>query len=76
MKDESVLFNPKTNKFCLLNRTMAFIWSSVDQNGTPEEISTALCRSFSGVTDERARADVDQALQEMVALDLLVRIDA
>ena|SRR5438309_708750 len=76
LKDESVLFNPKTNKFCLLNRTMAFIWARVDQAGTPEQISEEICRSFRGVSETQARTDVDLALHEMLELGLLVKLDA
>jgi hypothetical protein len=74
LKDESVLFNPKTNKFCLLNRTMAFIWSRVEQGVTAEEIAAQICRSFSGVSNEQASADVQDALARMIDLELLVTV--
>jgi len=72
LKDASVLFNPNTNKFCLLNATMAFIWSRVEQSATAAEIAEAICRSFAGVSREQADADVRQALDQMLDLELLV----
>jgi Coenzyme PQQ synthesis protein D (PqqD) len=72
LKEASVLFNPGTNKFCLLNSTMAFIWTRVEQDATAEEIAAQICRSFSGVTPEQADSDVRQALDQMMELDLLV----
>jgi hypothetical protein len=72
LKDASVLFNPSTNKFCLLNSTMAFIWSRLEQEASAEEIAAQVCRSFAGVSADQAGADVKQALEAMMELDLLV----
>jgi hypothetical protein len=75
LKDECVLFNQKTNKFFMLNRTMAFIWSRLEQTATPSQISEELQKSFAGVTAEQAHADVELALREMLELELLVLED-
>lgn len=70
LKDESVLFNPNTNRFCLLNKTMAFIWEKLDSGASAEEISAALAGSFSGISPAEAREDVAQALAQLVDLGL------
>lgn len=75
LKDASVLFNPNTNKFCLLNATMAFIWSRVEQGATAEGIAEQILRSFAGVSRDQADADVRLALDQMMELDLLVALD-
>jgi len=72
LKDESVLFNPSTNKFCLLNKTMAFIWSSLENPCSSEEISNGIVRNFAGVTETEALPDVERALSQMLELGLLV----
>jgi hypothetical protein len=72
LKNESVLFNPKTNTFCRLNATMAFIWDHLEKPSTSDQISQEVARSFSGVTVEQARADVEKAFAQMLELDLLV----
>ena len=75
LKDECVLFNQQTNKFFMLNKTMAFIWSRLELSETPSRISEELQKSFAGVTAEQARADVELALREMLELELLVSED-
>jgi hypothetical protein len=72
MKDESVLFNPGTNKFCLLNKTMAFIWTSLEQPSSVDQIASRVTSSFSGVTDNQAFSDAEHALSQMLELGLLV----
>jgi hypothetical protein len=70
LKDESVLFNPDTNRFCLLNGTMAFIWEKLDPGASVDEISAALAERYSGVSQAQVRDDVAQALAELVDLGL------
>ena len=38
LQEETILFDPQNNKFCLLNRTAAFIWN---QLATPAASETA-----------------------------------
>jgi hypothetical protein len=70
LKDESVLFNPDTNRFCLLNKTMAFIWERLESAASAEDISTALAGSFAGISRTQAQADVTTALSQLVELGL------
>jgi hypothetical protein len=72
LKDESVLFNPGTNKFCLLNTTMAFIWTKLEQQSTADQISGEIVKTFDGVSETEARSDVERALSQMLELGLLV----
>lgn len=70
LKDESVLFNPDNNRFCLLNRTMGFIWERLDPGASVDEISTSLAENFAGVSQAGAREDVALALAQLVDLGL------
>jgi len=76
LRDEVILFHSSSNKFCVLNHTSSFIWSELKQPSTGMEIAERLGASFDGVDLDQARADVDSALDEMLALGLVVRVDA
>jgi hypothetical protein len=76
LRDEVILFHASSNKFCVLNRTSCFIWSELKEPATGAEIAERMGASFGGVDLDRARADVDSALDEMLKLGLVVRVDA
>ena len=76
LRDEVILFHSSSNKFCVLNRTSSFIWSELNQPSTSAEVAERLGASFGGVGLEQARSDVDSALNEMLALGLVVRVEA
>jgi hypothetical protein len=65
MKDETVLFNPASNQFCVLNKTAAFIWSRLERPQTVDEICAALSASFSNVEGKGVAADVQKMLTDM-----------
>ena len=67
---ELMLFDSATSNFFVLNRTMALTWRNADAS-TPEEIAAELEKQFDGVTTAQARADVNQAIEELIALGLL-----
>ena len=72
MKDETILFNPLNNKFCVLNATAAFIWQALEQPQTAERIAAGLTSHFANVGMEQARRDVESALGELHAIDCVV----
>ncbi len=76
LQDEVILFHAPSNKFCVLNRTSSFIWSQLKQPATSAEIAQRLDASFSAVPPEQAASDVDSALREMLALGLIVNVEA
>jgi hypothetical protein len=71
MKNESVLFHPKTNQFCMLNGTATFIWSQLEQPHTPSELAAMLCNHFDGVSMVEALRDVKQTIDQLISLDCL-----
>jgi hypothetical protein len=75
LQDEVILFHSASNKFCVLNRTSSFIWSELRQPASCEEIAQRLGASFSGVDVHEALSDVDAALNEMLALGLIVSVN-
>jgi PqqD family protein of HPr-rel-A system len=71
MKAESLLFDPGTNKFCLLNETAALVWERLDQPATADQLASAVCERFSGVERAQADKDVHELLHRLEALALI-----
>ena len=65
MKGETVLFNPGNNKFCVLNSTAAFIWQTLEQPRTLQEIVTAIASHFANVDVARAEQEAGVALAQL-----------
>jgi len=72
LQGEVMLFHPASTNFYVLNRTMAFLWRGCDGTRTPASLLVELDREFSGVDPEVARADFVKALDDLIALDLVV----
>jgi Coenzyme PQQ synthesis protein D (PqqD) len=71
MKNESVLFQPQTNKFCLLNVTAAFLWNQLERPCTVPELAQKLCDHFEGVSIPEATRDVERTVNELLSLKCL-----
>ena len=72
LQDETILFDPQSNRFCLLNRTAAFIWKQQATPVSSDAIGARICESFSGVALENAVRDASSTLQEMRSLNFIV----
>lgn len=72
LMEELMLFHPQLNKFCVLNRTASFLWTSMAQPCTAEQLAHAMCQGFAGVTFADAQRDVRAALELMSSLDLVM----
>jgi len=71
MKNESVLFQPQTNQFCLLNVTATFLWNQLERPRTYSELAQTLCDQFDGVNSTEAIQDVKQIVDELLSLNFL-----
>ena len=71
MKDESVLFHPGTNKFCLLNVTAAFLWDQLDEPRTISMLANRLCEHFDGVSVPDVTRDVERIVTDLLTLECL-----
>lgn len=69
--DEIILFDPKATRFLLLNRTSSFLWQQLEKPKTVEELTVDVCKSFEGAVSSQVLGDVERALQEMQALELV-----
>ncbi len=74
LEDEMILLHPETNQFCILNRTASAIWSQVAQPATTKEIAAAISAQFEGVAEADALQDVEEALRQLIELQLVTRV--
>ena len=72
LQQETILFHPRSNRFCILNRTSSFIWSRLRSPMSPEQVADELSAAFDGVTRADALKDVTQALRTLMELDLVI----
>jgi len=76
MKNESVLFQPQTNQFCLLNITATFLWNQLERPSTVSELAQTLCAHFDGISFTEAIRDVEQTVNELLSLKCLTSSQA
>ena len=72
LQEETILLDPQNNKFCLLNRTAAFIWNELATPASPDALGAKICERFSGVALENAVRDTKGALEEMRSLNFVI----
>jgi Coenzyme PQQ synthesis protein D (PqqD) len=72
LQDETILFDPQKNQFCLLNRTASFIWNQLATPTSSYELGAKICQGFSGVALDSAVRDADRVLLEMRSLNFVV----
>ena len=72
LEREGILFDPESNKFCLLNQTAAFLWNQLADGSTADELAGQVCSGFDGVSRDQALEDTRLALEELVTLGLVV----
>lgn len=76
MRGESVLFNPRTSKFCLLNSTAALLWSKLETPQTLRELVVSIESNFESVDSNMASRDIEVALSQLLEVDCIVKIQA
>ena len=71
MLEETILLNPSSKQFCVLNETSTLLWNCLSSPSTVEELAAAVCESFDEVDLATATADVERVLEEFRQLDLV-----
>lgn len=71
MRAESLLFDPDSNKFCLLNETAAFLWERLAEPATTAELVSEVCGTFEGVEAAQAERDVKEWLSRLDELSFV-----
>lgn len=75
MHEEAILFDPRSKRFCVLNRTAVLLWEGLREPATVEEVTAEICRNFDGPDPVQVAEDVRSTLQELRGL-ALVETDA
>jgi hypothetical protein len=73
LQGELMLFDPTSSKFFVMNPTMAFLWRKCDGGQPLSAIVESLSSEFTDVDSIVAEAELRKALDELVALGLLIR---
>jgi hypothetical protein len=71
LADGAVLYNVKTGKFVMLNRSADRLWSELSKAKTEDELVRGLCRSYPDIETPTARDAVSQTLESLRRLDLV-----
>jgi hypothetical protein len=73
MRGESVLFNPQSSKFCLLNATAAHLWSQLEKPKTVHELALSIETHFADVDSTTALRDIEAVLSQLLEADCVVK---
>ena len=71
LQDGSVLYNLKTGKFVMLNRSATVIWGALTTPKSASDLSSLLGDAFVPAPAGDLAADVESALSELKALELV-----
>ena len=71
MRDESLLYVPTSESYCVLNRSAAALWEALSTPSSEEDLAGLLCERFEGVTMEEALSDVRITLDTMLEMSLV-----
>ena len=66
-----LVFNPETNAAVSLNKTGVYLWTRLKKGASEVEMAAGLMEKYSGVTEDRAAADVKAFLEELRSRSLL-----
>lgn len=71
LADGAVLYDGRTGKFVMLNRSAERLWSDLSRAKTEDELVRGLCQVYPDVEPPAARQAVSQALESLRRLDLV-----
>ncbi len=72
LADGAVLYDVKTGKFIMLNRSADRLWSELSKPKTEDELVQGLCQTYPDIETPTARQAVSQALESLQRLDLVL----
>ena len=71
LENGAVLYHPQTKKFIMLNRSAAMIWAELSTPKTRDDLVRKVCLAYPDVDTGIADSDVDAALDQLKALELV-----
>jgi len=73
LEDGSILFDPSSKQFYMLNRSAAMLWEELENESSSDELAGKLCAQFPDLSMDDARRDVEQALNDLSEAGLITR---
>ena len=73
LEDGSILFDPESKQFFMLNRSAAMLWDELEKEASSDELAGKLCAQFPELSMDDARRDVEQALKDLDEAGLITR---
>lgn len=58
-----LVFSPETNTSSAINKTGVFLWRRLEAGATEEDLIRDLMEKYSGLSEDKAAADVKEFLQ-------------
>jgi hypothetical protein len=71
LDDGSILFDPRTTTFLVLNTTAGFLWEQLATPVTEQELSKRLCEHYEDVDPPEVLKDTEEAVEELLRLDVV-----
>jgi len=71
MLEETLLYHPGKQSFCVLNPTAAFLWERLEAPLSAAELASAVMSGFAGVALDDAHRDVASVLKDLHELELV-----
>ena len=75
MKDESILYVPSAEAYCVLNPPAAALWEALSSPKSEDELAALLCERFEGASPDTALSDVKTVLAEMGEMSIVREVD-
>ena len=75
LQDGSVLYNLKTGKFVMLNRSASFLWTELSSPKSLDDLTHRLLAAFPDMSSASAGPDIGKALTELKGLELVASRD-
>jgi Coenzyme PQQ synthesis protein D (PqqD) len=72
LNEEAILFDPDKSRFFVLNHTGSFLWAQLSEPNTAEHLAREICKSFDGIELADALPDVQNALRQLLSLEIIV----
>ena len=74
MRDESILFVPESESYCVLNQSATALWEALEAPATESDLAATLAERFEGATVEAVLDDVRAALEQMEEMSLVKQV--
>jgi hypothetical protein len=71
LESGAVLYHPDHKRFLMLNRSAALLWTELSTPRTREQLVCHLRAAFPSVDESAAKQDVNNALEQLKALELV-----